>query len=82
MVIASTSTLAANLTVLGSIANLIVLEEARKQKVEISFAEYLRIGLPVTIITLAVDIVRLSTFSPTWHVTPLRCRGSALLRSV
>jgi Na+/H+ antiporter NhaD/arsenite permease-like protein len=65
LIIASASTLTGNLTVLVSIANLIVLEEARKQKVEISFAEYLRIGLPVTIITLAIDIVLLSTFSPT-----------------
>jgi Na+/H+ antiporter NhaD/arsenite permease-like protein len=37
LVIASASTLAGNLTVLGSIANLIVVEEARKQHIEINF---------------------------------------------
>jgi Na+/H+ antiporter NhaD/arsenite permease-like protein len=47
LVIASASTLAGNLTVLGSIANLIVRQEAHKQHIEISFGEYLRVGLPV-----------------------------------
>jgi Na+/H+ antiporter NhaD/arsenite permease-like protein len=60
LVIASASTLAGNLTVLGSIANLIVLEEAHKQRVEITFVEYVRIGLPLTMVTLAVDIALLS----------------------
>jgi Na+/H+ antiporter NhaD/arsenite permease-like protein len=56
LVIASASTLAGNLTVLGSIANLIVLEEAHKQHIEISFKEYLRVGVPVTVVTLLLDI--------------------------
>jgi len=60
LVIASASTLAGNLTVLGSIANLIVLEEAHKQHIEFSFGEYLRVGLPVTILTLLLDIAMLS----------------------
>ena len=60
LVIASASTLAGNLTVLGSIANLIVLEEAHKQHIEISFGEYLQVGLPVTILTLLLDIAMLS----------------------
>ncbi len=60
LIIASASTLAGNLTVLGSIANLIVLEEARKQHVEINFGDYLRVGLPVTILTLILDIAMLS----------------------
>ena len=60
VVIASASTLAGNLTVLGSIANLIVLEEARKHQVVINFWEYLRVGLPLTIITLAIGIAMIS----------------------
>jgi Na+/H+ antiporter NhaD/arsenite permease-like protein len=60
LVIASAITLAGNLTLLGSIANLIVVEEARKQHVEITLGEYLRVGVPVTIITLALDIAILS----------------------
>ncbi|HJU10965.1 MAG TPA: anion transporter [Candidatus Binataceae bacterium] len=60
VIIASASTLAGNLTVLGSIANLIVLEEARKHHVVINFWEYLRVGLPLTIITLAIGIAMIS----------------------
>ncbi|MGH7931651.1 MAG: anion transporter [Candidatus Binataceae bacterium] len=59
LVIASASTLAGNLTVVGSIANLIVIEEARHQGVTISFGEYLRTGLPVALVTLTIDIALL-----------------------
>ena len=60
LVIASASTFAGNLTVLGSIANLIVLEEARRQRIIISFYDYLRIGVPITLLTLTLDVVMLS----------------------
>jgi len=60
LVIASASTFAGNLTVLGSIANLIVLEEARRQRIVIGFYEYMRIGVPVTLLTLALDAAMLS----------------------
>jgi len=60
LVIASASTFAGNLTVVGSLANLIVLEEARKERIEISFTKYLRVGLPLTIMTLAIDVLALS----------------------
>ena len=60
LIIASASTLAGNLTVLGSIANLIVLEEARSQRIIIGFYDYLRIGLPITLLTLVVDVWMLS----------------------
>jgi hypothetical protein len=43
------STLAGNLTPLGSVANLIVVENARKEGVPISYWEYCRVGLPVTL---------------------------------
>ena len=56
LVLASASTLAGNLTLLGSIANLIVIEQARREGIEISFIDYLKVGLPVTIVTLAIDI--------------------------
>ena len=45
---------------MGSLANLIVLEEARKERIEISFTKYLRVGLPLTIMTLAIDVLALS----------------------
>jgi Na+/H+ antiporter NhaD/arsenite permease-like protein len=55
LLIASASTYAGNLTVVGSIANLIVIEQARMRGVEISYREYLRIGVPVTLLTLAIN---------------------------
>ena len=51
------STLAGNLTLLGSVANLIVAENARREGIKITFADYLRVGLPLTVVTLAVGIV-------------------------
>jgi Na+/H+ antiporter NhaD/arsenite permease-like protein len=56
LIIAGASTLAGNLTMLGSIANLIVVEHARRERIEISFGEYLRVGVPVTILTLAAGV--------------------------
>jgi len=56
LVLASASTFAGNLTLLGSIANLIVIEQARREGIEIGFLDYLKVGLPVTLITLAIDI--------------------------
>ncbi len=53
LTLAMASTLSGNLTLVGSIANLIVLERARKQGVEISFWQYCRVGLPVTLATLS-----------------------------
>jgi len=53
--IASASTYAGNLTVVGSIANLIVVENARRRKINLSFVDYLRVGVPITLITLAIN---------------------------
>jgi Na+/H+ antiporter NhaD/arsenite permease-like protein len=52
LVIAMASTLAGNFTVLGSIANLIVVEKAARRGVVIGFWEHFRIGAPLTILTL------------------------------
>jgi Na+/H+ antiporter NhaD/arsenite permease-like protein len=53
LALALSSTFAGNLTVLGSVANLIVVEHARKEGVTISFGDYCRVGVPVTLLTLA-----------------------------
>jgi Na+/H+ antiporter NhaD/arsenite permease-like protein len=55
LTLAMSSTLAGNLTVLGSVANLIVIERARRQ-VRISFREYAKTGVPLTVLSLAVGI--------------------------
>ncbi len=54
LVLAMASTLAGNFTILGSIANLIVVEQARRQAVTIGFWDYFRIGAPLTLVTLAL----------------------------
>ncbi|EIM28393.1 anion transporter [Microvirga lotononidis] len=54
LVIAMASTLAGNLTLVGSVANLIVAEKARAAGIELGFRAYLRVGVPVTVATLAV----------------------------
>jgi Na+/H+ antiporter NhaD/arsenite permease-like protein len=60
LTLAMSSTLAGNLTLLGSIANLIVLEGARRRQVSITLWEYFRVGFPVTALTLAFGIWWLS----------------------
>ncbi|HEY7359808.1 MAG TPA: SLC13 family permease, partial [Streptosporangiaceae bacterium] len=52
LVLAMASTLAGNLTLLGSVANLIVVESARSQGIRIGFVEYCRVGVPLTLLTL------------------------------
>jgi Na+/H+ antiporter NhaD/arsenite permease-like protein len=54
LVLAMASTLAGNLTLLGSVANLIVVEAARAERVELGFREYAAVGVPVTVLTLAI----------------------------
>ena len=59
LLLAMASTLAGNLTVTGSIANIIVVEKASPE-VEITFKDYLRVGVPVSLATLAVGVAWLS----------------------
>jgi len=59
LTLAMASTLAGNLTITGSVANIIVVEKAR-QEATISFSDYFRIGLPVTVLTLTVGWLWLS----------------------
>jgi Na+/H+ antiporter NhaD/arsenite permease-like protein len=60
LLLAMASTLAGNLTILGSVANLIVVEEARAHGIAISFVEYGKVGVPVTVGTLLVGWVILA----------------------
>ena len=56
LTLAMSTTLAGNLTVLGSVANLIVIERARHE-VRIGFWEYFKVGAPLTILTIAVGVL-------------------------
>jgi Na+/H+ antiporter NhaD/arsenite permease-like protein len=54
LVVAMSATLAGNFTLLGSIANLIVIQRASASGVTISFWAYFKIGAPLTALTLTI----------------------------
>jgi Na+/H+ antiporter NhaD/arsenite permease-like protein len=51
-ILALASTLAGNLFIVGSIANIIVVDQARLLDVRIGWLEHAKVGVPVTIVTL------------------------------
>jgi Na+/H+ antiporter NhaD/arsenite permease-like protein len=53
-VLALASTLAGNLLIVGSIANIIVVDQARRLGVDIDWRTHARVGIPVTVGTLLV----------------------------
>lgn len=55
LALASASTLAGNATIIGAMANLIVIESAENHGVKITFTEFLKPGLIVTFITLLLS---------------------------
>jgi Na+/H+ antiporter NhaD/arsenite permease-like protein len=56
LVAAMASTLAGNFTILGSVANLIVVQRAAAEGVRIGFWDYFVIGAPLTLLTLLIGI--------------------------
>lgn len=54
-ILALSSTLAGNLILVGSIANLIVVDKAAQMGIPIGWKEHARVGIPVTILTLIVS---------------------------
>jgi Na+/H+ antiporter NhaD/arsenite permease-like protein len=60
LALAMSTTLAGNLTLLGSVANLIVAETAARRDVRLSFTEYLKAGVPITILSLALGVAWLT----------------------
>jgi Na+/H+ antiporter NhaD/arsenite permease-like protein len=62
LLLAAASTLGGNLTITGSVANIIVVENSGTD-VRIGFAEYLRVGIPVTVVTLCVALLWLSIYN-------------------
>lgn len=61
LTLAASSTLAGNLTLLGSVANLIVAEIASRRQVNLSFGEYTRSGVVITFLTLIISVLWLQT---------------------
>ena len=60
LALAMSSTLAGNLTILGSVANLIVVENARRAGTDLSFVEYLKVGVPLTALTTLIGVAWLA----------------------
>lgn len=58
--LAMVSTLAGNLLIVGSVANIIVIDAAARRGIAISWREHARIGTPVTLVTLAIVAVYLA----------------------
>jgi len=54
--LASASTLAGNATIIGAMANLIVIESAEKDGVKISFMEFFKCGILVTLLTMPLSL--------------------------
>lgn len=57
LALSMSATLAGNLTITGSVANIIVAEAAAAEGVHVSFPEYARVGVPITAITLAIGSI-------------------------
>jgi Na+/H+ antiporter NhaD/arsenite permease-like protein len=57
-VLALTTTFADNLTILGSVANIIVVESARSH-VEVGFWDYAKYGVPITLLSTAAGVFAL-----------------------
>jgi Na+/H+ antiporter NhaD/arsenite permease-like protein len=60
LALASSSTLAGNATILGAAANVIVVEGARRRGIVVSFWQFVKGGLLVTVVTLLISIIVLS----------------------
>jgi Na+/H+ antiporter NhaD/arsenite permease-like protein len=58
--LALASTFAGNALLIGSVANLIVVEQAARFGIHIGFRDHLRVGLPVTLVSLAAAIAMLA----------------------
>jgi len=62
LTLASAATLAGNLTLLGSVANLIVAESARNRNIHLSFWEYTRAGVLITFLSLLIHWIWVTIF--------------------
>ncbi len=58
--LAISSTLAGNLIIVGSIANIIVVEQARAAGITVDWRTHARVGVPVTLLTLALSAAALA----------------------
>lgn len=64
LALASSSTLAGNATILGAACNVIVVQIAAREGVEVSMKDFVKAGLPVTIATLVLSTAILALLVP------------------
>jgi Na+/H+ antiporter NhaD/arsenite permease-like protein len=60
LALAAGSTIAGNLTILGAASNVIVIQHAVKEGYSLSFWEFFRVGLPLTVANFVVYSLFLS----------------------
>jgi Na+/H+ antiporter NhaD/arsenite permease-like protein len=63
MALAAGSTIAGNLTILGAASNVIIVQNAEKQGATLTFCEFMKVGLPLTIIQVVIFAGWLALFS-------------------
>jgi Na+/H+ antiporter NhaD/arsenite permease-like protein len=67
------SSLSGNLLLIGSLANIIVAERAAAFGVRLGFGEYAKVGIPVTLLSIAIAVAWLATIQwlpgmpEVWH---------------
>jgi Na+/H+ antiporter NhaD/arsenite permease-like protein len=61
LLLSLTSTLAGNLTLFGSVANIIVAQGAQKRS-PLKFSDFLWVGIPITIVTTTLGVLMLWAF--------------------
>ena len=54
MALAAGSTLAGNLTILGAASNVIIIQNAEKQGETLTFFEFMKVGVPLTVIQILI----------------------------
>ncbi len=64
LALASSSTLAGNATILGAACNVIVVQIANREGIEVSMKDFVKAGLPVTLVTLLVSTLLLFLLVP------------------
>lgn len=60
MALAAGSTIAGNLTVIGAASNVIIIQNAERQGVTLTFWDYLKVGIPLTVLQILVYWIFLS----------------------
>jgi Na+/H+ antiporter NhaD/arsenite permease-like protein len=64
LALAAGSTIAGNLTILGAASNVIIIQNAERRGETLSFWEFVRVGVPLTVLNTLVYWLFLLFFAP------------------